>query len=340
MGHAQIKRRTRAVVTLTTALALAVGGVLSPTAATAAPGTAAEAQKLVEQAAQKMTRLDEQLHQAKLTVQKQQAAARVAQKKSSEAEARLAALEPQLRSIAQSGYTGRQSRVAAFLTSESADDLIRQMTTLDMIASHTETVVAAAASAKAAAEKAQASAEAAIATARAGLVELEKQQQDVQRRQKAYEAAFNRLTAAQQSAVTAAVAGPTLDAPSMADAVAQAPSAAAATVIKTALAQMGDAYEWGADGPDTFDCSGLTMFAYAAVGVELPHSSQAQFEMGTPVSRADLQPGDLVFFYSPIGHVAIYIGGGKMVHARTFGQPVNVTSVDMAGYAGARRILR
>ena len=336
---ARSTRRTRALVTLTAALSLTVGGLLGPSAATAAPGTAAQAEKLVEQAAQKLTRLDEQLHQAKITVQEQQAAARDAKGKAAEAEARLAALEPQLRSIAQTGYTGRQSRVATFLTSESADDLVRQMTTLDMIATHTETVVAAAAAAQKAAEKAEAAAEAAVATARAGLAELKKQQQEVQRRQKAYEAAFNRLTAAQRSAVTRAVAGPTLAAPSTADAVAQAPNAAAATVIKTALAQLGDTYVWGAAGPDSFDCSGLTMFAYAAAGVSLPHSSQAQFEMGTPVSRADLQPGDLVFFYSPIGHVAIYIGGGKMVHARTFGQPVSVTSVDMAGYAGARRIL-
>jgi cell wall-associated NlpC family hydrolase len=61
--------------------------------------------------------------------------------------------------------------------------------------------------------------------------------------------------------------------------------------------------------------------------------------MGTAVPRGDLQPGDLVFFGSPIYHVGIYVGSGKMVHARTFGQPVAVTSVDMGGYAGARRIL-
>ena len=61
--------------------------------------------------------------------------------------------------------------------------------------------------------------------------------------------------------------------------------------------------------------------------------------MGTPVSRADLQPGDLVFFYSPVSHVGLYIGNGMMVHARTFGQPVAVTSVDMAGYHSARRII-
>jgi peptidoglycan DL-endopeptidase CwlO len=96
---------------------------------------------------------------------------------------------------------------------------------------------------------------------------------------------------------------------------------------------------YGATGPSSFDCSGLTGFAYAAAGVHLPRSSGEQAGVGTPVSRSELQPGDLVFFYSPISHVGLYIGGGKMVHARTFGQPVAVTSVDQAGYNMAVRVV-
>jgi cell wall-associated NlpC family hydrolase len=80
------------------------------------------------------------------------------------------------------------------------------------------------------------------------------------------------------------------------------------------------------------------MYAFAAAGIALPHSSRAQSQMGTPVARADLQPGDLVFFYTPVSHVGLYIGNGMMVHARTFGKPVAVTSVDQSGYVGARRI--
>ncbi len=109
--------------------------------------------------------------------------------------------------------------------------------------------------------------------------------------------------------------------------------------MKTALAQVGDRYVWGASGPDTFDCSGLTGYAYAAAGVALPHSSKAQAALGRAVSRAELQPGDLVYFYSPISHIGLYIGNGMMVHARTSGRPVAVTSVDMNGYRGARRIV-
>jgi cell wall-associated NlpC family hydrolase len=95
---------------------------------------------------------------------------------------------------------------------------------------------------------------------------------------------------------------------------------------------------WGSAGPDGFDCSGLIAYAYAAAGIGLPHSSRAQSQLGTAVSRPDLQPGDIVYFYSPVSHVGLYIGNGMMVHARTFGQPVAVTSVDLTGYQGARRL--
>src|SRR5215218_1865764 len=118
-----------------------------------------------------------------------------------------------------------------------------------------------------------------------------------------------------------------------------APTAASQVAVNTALAQLGDPYVWGAAGPDAFDCSGLTMYAYAAAGVSLPHSSSMQSALGTAVSYYDLQPGDLVFFYSPVSHVAMYIGNGQMVHASTSGQPVKVVSVDsMPGYNSARRI--
>ena len=94
---------------------------------------------------------------------------------------------------------------------------------------------------------------------------------------------------------------------------------------------------WAPPGPNGFDCSGLTQYAYAAAGISLPHSSRSQSGLGAAVSRADLQPGDLVFFYSPVSHVGMYIGNGQMVHASVSGRPVAVTSVDQRGYAGARR---
>jgi cell wall-associated NlpC family hydrolase len=116
-------------------------------------------------------------------------------------------------------------------------------------------------------------------------------------------------------------------------------NSAAQTAVDTALAQLGDPYVWAGAGPDVFDCSGLTQFAYRAAGVTLPHSSRLQSTMGTPVARADLQPGDLVFFYSPVSHVGMYLGNGLMVHAPTSGEVVKVVALDvMSGYNTARRL--
>jgi cell wall-associated NlpC family hydrolase len=137
------------------------------------------------------------------------------------------------------------------------------------------------------------------------------------------------------SPATATAAEP---APASSSSTAPAPSAAAQTAVDTAQAQVGKAYEYGAAGPDSFDCSGLTQYAYRAAGIELPHSSRSQSEMGTPVDRADLQPGDLVFFYEPVGHVGIYVGDGQMVDAGSESTGVSQRSVDMEGYNSARRI--
>ena len=116
-------------------------------------------------------------------------------------------------------------------------------------------------------------------------------------------------------------------------------SGRAAVAVRTAYAQLGDPYVYGAGGPNAFDCSGLTSFAWRAAGVSLPHSSSAQYGSGPHVSRSALQPGDLVFFYSPISHVGIYIGGGKMIHAPTTGKDVQIASIDESyrQYYGAVR---
>ena len=114
-------------------------------------------------------------------------------------------------------------------------------------------------------------------------------------------------------------------------------SGRAAVAIRTALAQVGDSYVYAADGPDAFDCSGLTTFAWRAAGVSLPRSSRAQYAAGRKVSRSDLRPGDLVYFYSPISHVGIYIGDGKMVHAANPRDDVLVDPISIMPYSGATR---
>ena len=333
------RRRSRIAIAVGATLVAAAAGLLTPAPARAVPGDAADASARLAATAQELTLLDGQIDEAGVTVAALQDAAAVAAERAAAAQAALDRYEPQLRAIAQSGYTGKaQSRVAAFLTSESAAELVQQMTTLDMIADRTNTIVAEVAAAQAAAEQAQLAADEAAATARAGLETLEAQKAEVEARVARYQADFAQLTAAEQTAVTTAVAGPTLATPTAAE-LPLVPGSVTATAIETALAQVGDEYVWGASGPDSFDCSGLTSYAYASAGVSLPRSSRSQAQLGREVSRAELQPGDLVFFYNPISHVGLYIGNGKMVHARTFGQPVAVTTVDQSGYRFARRIV-
>ncbi len=103
------------------------------------------------------------------------------------------------------------------------------------------------------------------------------------------------------------------------------------------MGQVGDAYVYGAAGPDAFDCSGLTMMAWAQAGVSLPHSSSAQYGSGPHVAASDLQPGDLVFYYSPISHVGMYIGNGMIVHAANPSTGVQVTGLYSMPFSGAVR---
>jgi cell wall-associated NlpC family hydrolase len=129
-------------------------------------------------------------------------------------------------------------------------------------------------------------------------------------------------------APTAQIAGPVV-----------APDHAAQVLVDTALAARGRPYVWGGTGPSGYDCSGLVVAAARAARISMPHSARIQSTMGVPVSRAALRPGDLVFFYSPVSHVGIYIGHGRIVHAPTSGDVVKVSDIAYMGrYAGARRI--
>lgn len=108
--------------------------------------------------------------------------------------------------------------------------------------------------------------------------------------------------------------------------------------LRWALSVRGDWYVWGAAGPTTFDCSGLVVWAFAHEGISLPHYTGSLWNSGMHVSRADLEPGDLVFFFADISHVGIYIGNGLMVDAPSTGQQVQVQAVFWNAYVGAVRI--
>ncbi len=111
-----------------------------------------------------------------------------------------------------------------------------------------------------------------------------------------------------------------------------------AQALQAAIAKEGDPYVWGAAGPGQFDCSGLVVWAYAQEGIALPHYTGSLWNSGVHVARNDLEPGDLVFFFSDISHVGIYIGSGLMIDAPNFGETVKVEPVYWGAYVGAVRI--
>jgi cell wall-associated NlpC family hydrolase len=108
-------------------------------------------------------------------------------------------------------------------------------------------------------------------------------------------------------------------------------------VLAYAKSQVGKAYVFGAAGPGAFACSGLTMMAWKQAGVSLPHSSSAQYASGRHISESELQPGDLVFYYSPISHVGLYIGNGQIVNALNPGSGVRISGLHDMPYSGAVR---
>ncbi|MFI1398893.1 NlpC/P60 family protein [Streptomyces sp. NPDC020681] len=165
----------------------------------------------------------------------------------------------------------------------------------------------------------------------------------VQQKLAAAERILARLTAEQRTAYNAADGPSDQRADSRADrsplprASLQAPNSRAAQAVAYAYGALGKPYVWGATGPSSYDCSGLTQAAWRSAGVSLPRTTYTQINAGQRVSRSQLAPGDLVFFYSGISHVGLYIGGGKMIHAPRPGAPVRVAPIDEMPFSGATR---
>lgn len=157
----------------------------------------------------------------------------------------------------------------------------------------------------------------------------------------AAERAAAERAAAQRSASTST--STSMSSPAPAPAPARAPAPAPSTrrsadvAVSTALAQLGKPYVWGAAGPSSFDCSGLTSYSWRAAGVTIPRTSSGQFSGLTRVSRAQLQPGDLVFEYSPVSHVSMYIGSNTIVEASRPGVPVRTASLSSRSPVGYAR---
>lgn len=179
-----------------------------------------------------------------------------------------------------------------------------------------------------------------LAALRARQAELRKHKKTVTEKLGEAKRLLSRLTARQR----AELAAPTADRATRTHArdaslgTAKAPNTRAASAVSYAYKALGSPYVWGATGPNAFDCSGLTQAAYRAAGVSLPRTTYAQINAGRRVSRSELRPGDLVFFYSGISHVGLYVGHGQMIHAPNPSAPVRLAPIDQMPFAGATRV--
>jgi cell wall-associated NlpC family hydrolase len=335
-------RRPATIRRVVLTLAAVLGAVFSTVPAQAAPATSGEAAQLMAAKGHELEVVTEQFNEAREALNSHQAAAQAAAAELEAATAVLAAAQQQVRSIARTAYTGQGlGSFQALMVSDSADEFVDRVTMLQTIAGHQDAILKNAAAANVAAAQAQATAQHAAAEAQAQFDAVSAQQADLQVQVNEYRAAFDQLSAQERAAAQSAPVEhasradrepvPAPSGPVVAN------SQAAQIAVDTAMAQRGKPYVWAAGGPGSFDCSGLTSYAYAAAGVSLAHSSRLQSQMGQAVSRDALQPGDLVFFYSPVSHVGIYIGNGQMVHAPTSGDVVKVSPL-MSGFSGARRI--
>jgi peptidoglycan DL-endopeptidase CwlO len=335
----------RRVVARRVVLALAgvIGVLVSTVPAQAAPSSSTEAAELVAAHGHQLEVVTEQFNEARETLAGQRATAEAAAAELESVTAQLAAAQQQVRGLARSAYTGSGlGSFQALLTSDTADDFVDRMATLQLVAGHQNGILEQAAVANVAAAQAQAAAQQAAATAQEQYDAVAAQKAALEADIAEYRAAFDQLSAQEQQV---AVAGHDDDRASRSvEREEPAPSgpivagsSAAQVAIDMAMAQRGKPYVWAGSGPGSFDCSGLTAYAFAAAGVSLPHSSRMQSQMGQSVSRDALQPGDLVFFYSPVSHVGIYIGNGQMVHAPSSGDVVKVAPL-MSGFSVGRRI--
>jgi cell wall-associated NlpC family hydrolase len=256
------------------------------------------------------------------------------------------AVKRQIGSLAVAGYqTSGMSTTAQLLLSTNPDQFLSQASTAQAFAGQQNSALRKFQDAQGKLTDLQSGEQSELAALQAVKAQQEDLKKQLQANLDAAEKVLGKLSAAdrariaQENAEEAQKARdqrPSRDKGRMDDDLPNVPVSGRASV---ALDQLGDSYSWGAAGPSRFDCSGLTMYAWGKAGVSLSHSSAAQFGEGRRVSRANLMPGDLVFFgTSSIHHVGMYIGNGKMVHAPNPSKPVQVNDIDyMSGYSGAVR---
>ena len=332
--------------------ALAIGLVALPSMpATADPAITnpTEALEKLGELARVSEQTNEALHNAQIDLDAKtsvqlDAEARLAEDRGryDAAKAKVAEVAPAVNRIATANYQGaRTNRLFALMVSDSPQQLLDQMSALDVISNDAAVQVRqfneATLDARQAADSSQQSADAARVAAdqaKALSDDLQRKQSELQAQVAEVTKAFDDLTEAERVQLSGSTFPDGVDASKI---LANLTPGSGTAALQAGLTRIGDPYVWGATGPNEFDCSGLVVWSYKQIGKTLPRSSQAQAAGGTPISRDQLQPGDIVTFYSDNSHVGIYAGDGNILHASTFGVPVKVESMAGMQFSTARR---
>jgi peptidoglycan DL-endopeptidase CwlO len=342
-------RPNKPVFALAATAAVAASLAMTPTLASAAPHakphskpSVTSVQRQLGELATQNSQVVEKYDQARLVVTRADQAAATAHATAQRAQTASDRAHAQFVQMIQAQYEAQNlGATSALLDSDSGSNYLDRLTAQNMISAHTSTVVASVTHTRDLATAADTKAKRDLAAAKVRRDALGKKRDTVEAQMKKYKTLLSTLTSAQRSDYQRAN-DPHASKGGISAALLKSSNASAAAkkAVKFALAQVGKPYVFGADGPGSYDCSGLTEAAWHQAGVNLPHSAADQYNHGHHVARTALAPGDLIFFYHPIGHVTIYIGDGYMVSAPTEGENVSVVPLSAfnSDYSGATRV--
>jgi cell wall-associated NlpC family hydrolase len=329
-----VPKLRRAVYALLGAAVLAVsvpaGLLLTSSTAQASPTATADLQKKINQEAHNLDLANERYNQLKVTLAKTKAKAATLAAQVAPLDAEVKAASKTVDAVAVAAYKGSTvSQFTALLTAGSPGNLMDRLNTLNGLAATQQQGLNTLTTARTALATQQTKLNVLVAQQTNQVSGLAADKTKIQTQLTALQTQQAQLptgtTTGVQGSTTASTPPPAV-------------SGSAAKVVAYAYAQLGKPYVFGAAGPDSFDCSGLTMMAWEQVGVHLDHASFTQMnDQTTPVSRADLIPGDLVFFYGG-EHVGIYVGNNSVIHAPEPGDVVKISTIDwMGGYTASGR---
>lgn len=332
--HRTIRPRVSARATVTVS-AVVIGSLLAgPTAGYAAPNDVEQARRQVSSLDHKAEQATERYNQARNAMRDAERVLAQAQRRAASQQKKLRELQDSVGAFAASAYrNGGVDRTLQLIFSEDPNAFLGKASALDALSTRQAAALRRVIEARRDLRASQQIAATQLAVVESQRKVLAKEKSTIERHLREARAVLSRLTAAQRNRLDRASRDNTRELLKNLP----LPNPRAGKAIEFALAQVGDRYVWGASGPDGWDCSGLTMMAWRQAGVSLPHSSAQQYAVGRKVPRSQLEPGDLVFYYRPISHVAIYLGNGQIVDAPNSRKRVRVQSIDNMPYTGATR---